>query len=51
MTKREVERPFLVEEELNRIIEKTFLMPRMSQVRDIFILCCYKPIANNIAAE
>ena len=45
MTKREVERPFLVEEELNRIIEKTFLMPRMSQVRDIFIFCCYTGLA------
>jgi integrase len=45
MTKREVERPFLVEEELNRIIEKTFLMPRMSQVRDIFIFCCYSGLA------
>jgi hypothetical protein len=41
MTKREVESPFLVEEELTRIIEKTFLMPRMSQMRDIFIFCCY----------
>lgn len=45
MTKREVERPFLVEEELNRIIEKTFLMPRMNQVRDIFIFCCYTGLA------
>jgi integrase len=45
MTKREVERPFLVEEELNRIIEKTFLIPRMSQVRDIFIFCCYTGLA------
>ncbi len=45
MTKREVERPFLVEEELNRIIEKTFLMARMSQVRDIFIFCCYTGLA------
>src|SRR5688500_1799395 len=45
MTKREDERPFLVEEELNRIIEKTFLMPRMNQVRDIFIFCCYTGLA------
>jgi integrase len=45
MTKREVERPFLVEEELNRIIEKTFLMPRTTQVRDIFIFCCYTGLA------
>lgn len=45
MTKREVERPFLVEEELNRIITQTFLMPRLNQVRDIFIFCCYTGLA------
>lgn len=45
MAKREVERPFLVEEELNKIINKRFLMPRMSQVRDIFIFCCYTGLA------
>jgi site-specific recombinase XerD len=45
MAKREVERPFLVEEELNKIINKKFLMPRMSQVRDIFIFCCYTGLA------
>jgi integrase len=45
MAKREVERPFLVEEELNRIINKTFLIPRLSQVRDIFIFCCYTGLA------
>jgi integrase len=45
MSKREVERPFLVQEELNKIINKKFLMPRMSQVRDIFIFCCYTGLA------
>ncbi len=45
MTKREVERPFLVEEELTRIIEKDFKMPRLRQVRDIFIFCCYTGLA------
>lgn len=45
MAKREVQRPFLVEKELNRIINKKFLMPRMSQVRDIFIFCCYTGLA------
>ena len=45
MTKREVERPFLSEDELNRIIDKKFIMPRMSQVRDIFIFCCYTGLA------
>jgi site-specific recombinase XerD len=45
MAKREVERPFLVQEELDKIINKQFLMPRMSQVRDIFIFCCYTGLA------
>ena len=45
MTKREVERPFLTDDELNRTIEKKFIMPRMSQVRDIFVFCCYTGLA------
>jgi len=45
MTKREVERPFLTEDELIRIIDKKFIMPRMTQVRDIFIFCCYTGLA------
>lgn len=45
MTKREVERPFLVQEELDNVINKQFMMPRMSQVRDIFIFCCYTGLA------
>jgi site-specific recombinase XerD len=45
MTKREVERPFLVEEELTRIISEDFKMPRLRQVRDIFIFCCYTGLA------
>ena len=45
LTKREVERPFLVEEELTRIINKEFVMPRLRQVRDIFIFCCYTGLA------
>jgi site-specific recombinase XerD len=45
MTKREVDRPFLVEVELNRIIKKTFSVSRMGQVRDIFVFCCYTGLA------
>lgn len=45
MTKREVERPFLVEEELTRIFNEDFKMPRLRQVRDIFIFCCYTGLA------
>jgi len=45
MTKREVERPFLVEEELDRIKAVQFEMPRLRQVRDIFVFCCYTGLA------
>lgn len=45
MTKREVERPFLVQEELKRIIDKQFVATRMNQVKDIFIFCCYTGLA------
>jgi len=45
LVKREIERPFLTEVELKRIIDKPFVMPRLSQVRDIFIFCCYTGLA------
>ena len=41
MAKREIERPFLVQEELDAIIEKDFPIQRIDQVRDIFVFCCY----------
>lgn len=45
MTKREIERPFLTEDELNRQSDKTFLIDRIRHVRDIFIFCCYTGLA------
>jgi site-specific recombinase XerD len=45
MTKREVERPFLTHEELTAISIKTFLAPRINQVRDIFLFSCYTGLA------
>ncbi len=45
LAKREIEKPFLVEEELNRIANKEFAIPRTRQVRDIFIFCCYTGLA------
>ena len=41
MAKREIERPFLVQEELDAIIAKDFPIQRIDQVRDIFVFCCY----------
>jgi site-specific recombinase XerD len=45
MAKREIERPFLTQEELSRISTKTFLAPRINQVRDIFLFSCYTGLA------
>lgn len=45
MTKREVERPYLTFEELSRISAKTFIAPRINQVRDIFLFSCYTGLA------
>jgi site-specific recombinase XerD len=45
MTKREIERPYLTQEELNAISTKTFIAPRINQVRDIFLFSCYTGLA------
>ena len=45
MTKREVERPYLTEEELQILSAKTFMIPRVGQIRDIFLFCCYTGLA------
>lgn len=45
LAKREIEKPFLVEEELHRIANKEFAIARTRQVRDIFIFCCYTGLA------
>ncbi|WP_449435065.1 site-specific integrase [Pedobacter steynii] len=40
-----VERSFLTEDELTKISEKHFLTERLSQVRDVFIFCCFTGLA------
>lgn len=45
MTKREVERPYLSQVELERISTKIFVAARTNQVRDIFLFCCYTGLA------
>jgi integrase len=42
---RETNRPFLLQDELDRIINKQILTERLSQVRDIFVFCCYTGLA------
>jgi site-specific recombinase XerD len=45
MTKKEVIPEFLSEHELNRIALKKFSSERLSQVRDVFLFCCYTGLA------
>lgn len=40
-----VEREFLAEEEIQKIIKLELKMERLDQVRDIFIFCCYTGLA------
>jgi integrase len=42
---RDTNRPFLLQDELDRIINKRILTERLSQVRDIFVFCCYTGLA------
>jgi len=39
------EREYLTEEELQLLIEKEFDIPRLEQVKDIFLFCCYTGLA------
>lgn len=45
MTKREVERTALSQQEIEAIANKTFTFERLTQVRDIFLFCCYTGLA------
>jgi hypothetical protein len=42
---RETRRPFLLQDELDRIINKQILTERLSQARDIFVFCWYTGLA------
>lgn len=42
---KEVERPFLSQEEIQAIYEKKFVADRLTQVRDIFLFSCYTGFA------
>jgi site-specific recombinase XerD len=41
----EVDKEFLNNQELQSIADKTLTVPRVSQVRDIFVFCCYTGLA------
>lgn len=55
MTKREVVREYLNEQELERLAGKKFAVDRIAQVRDIFLFSCYTGLAFidvfNLSAE
>lgn len=42
---RETNRPFLLQDELDRIIALKFSFDRLANVRDIFVFCCYTGLA------
>ena len=41
----EVDKPFLSQAELNRIMKREFAITRIAQVRDVFIFCCFTGLA------
>lgn len=41
----EVDKPFLSQVELKRIIKREFAITRIAQVRDVFIFCCFTGLA------
>ncbi|MFI3305286.1 MAG: site-specific integrase [Rikenellaceae bacterium] len=51
----DVDREFLSDDELTRIIEKDFACERVKQVRDVFVFCCFTGMAyadvNELAQE
>lgn len=40
-----VDREYLTEEEIQKIAEKEFTIPRLDQVKDVFIFCCFTGLA------
>lgn len=41
----EVDRPFLNKHELNELMNKSFEIQRITQVRDVFVFCCFTGLA------
>lgn len=41
----EVDKPFLSQVELNRIMKREFAITRIAQVRDVFVFCCFTGLA------
>jgi site-specific recombinase XerD len=45
LNRKEVEKPYLTEDELGRVAAKSLRSARLSNVRDIFVFCCYTGLA------
>ena len=41
----EVDKPFLSQEELDKLINKRFSIPRLEKIRDVFLFCCFTGLA------
>jgi integrase len=41
----EVDKSFLSQEELDKIINKRFSIPRLEKIRDVFLFCCFTGLA------
>lgn len=41
----EVDKPFLSQSELNKVMAKEFTIKRIAQVRDVFVFCCFTGLA------
>lgn len=42
---KEVDKPFLSQEELDKVINKKFSIKRLDKIRDVFLFCCYTGLA------
>jgi hypothetical protein len=45
MNKQDVEPEYLTEDELQALASKEFAIARLTQVRDIFLFCCFTGLA------
>lgn len=41
----EVDKPFLAQAELDKLITKRFSIPRLEKIRDVFVFCCFTGLA------
>lgn len=41
----EVDKPFLSQAELDKLLSKRFSIPRLEKVRDVFVFCCFTGLA------